>query len=266
MTPRLDHERLLQVLAIEAGVLAGVASDAPSGAYVPHCPGLTLGETVRHVGALYRASLVWITTGHRPVDWQREPGPDQSLLDFFRIGLRDVLTELTAHDPDEPCATWSRTERTYAFWSRRLAHETTVHRVDVQGAAAVPIAVVDADVAVDGADEVLRQWFVWKLRALGIRNTQDATVTVRCAGVDGGWMVKALRGAETDAWWMPNLAHARDKVDGTVTGRDPQALYLWLWGRKNPWGDPRPDGTRDMVFTGPDAISQLWALLRLGTR
>jgi hypothetical protein len=225
---------------------------------------LTLGETVRHLGALYRASLTWITTGRKPVEWQREPAPDQSLLDFYRIGLRDVMSVLAAHDPAEKCASWSQNDQTYGFWTRRLAHETTVHRVDVQGAAAAEISAVDPDVAADGADEILRQWFVWKLQALGIRNTQDATVTVECDGMDGGWLVKALRGAKTEAWWMPDLAHA--KPDGRIYGRDPQALYLWLWGRKSPWGDPRPDGTRDMRFTGDDAVGQLWALLRLGTR
>jgi uncharacterized protein (TIGR03083 family) len=266
MIPRLDHEQLLQVLAIEAGVLAGVASDAPSGARVPHCPGLTLGETVRHLGALYRASLTWITTGRKPIEWQREPGPDQSLLDFYRIGLRDVMSELAAHDADDRCATWSGTEKTYQFWSRRLAHETTIHRVDVQGAAGVPVTAIDADAAIDGADEILRQWFVWKLRALGIRNTQNATVSVRCEGVEGAWLVKALRGEETEAWWMPDLAQDRSRIDGTVVARDPQALYLWLWGRASPWGDPRPNGTQQLVFTGPGAVTQLWALLRLGTR
>ena len=265
MSPRLDHEQLLQVLAIEAGVLAGVASDAPSRARVPHCPGLTLGETVRHLGALYRASLSWITTGHKPVEWQREPGPEQSLLEFYRIGLRDVMSELAAHDPSDPCASWSK-DKTYGFWIRRLAHETTIHRIDVQGAATLPIAAVDDDVALDGADEVLTEWFVAKLRMLGIRNTQDATLTVRCEGVDGGWMVRAPRGVNTAAWWMPELGHARESVNGTVVGRTPQALYLWLWGRKSPWGDPQPDGRRDLTFTGMDAVGQLWALLRLATR
>ena len=62
-------------------------------------------------------------------------GEGQDSLDFMRSGAEAVIAELAAHDEDEPCATWWPEQQNYGFWRRRLAHETTLHRMDIQGAA-----------------------------------------------------------------------------------------------------------------------------------
>jgi uncharacterized protein (TIGR03083 family) len=255
----VDHDRLWEVLGAESEVLAASVRGARQEAVIPGCPGLTLGETARHVGSQYRMVWRWLRDGQQPGAWQREPGPAQDLADFVRTGAAPLLVELAAHRPDEPAPTWWPDEPDYGFWRRRMAHETTVHRYDVQGAAGVVPDEVPDDIALDGIDEVLTLWFLHRLAVLGVSGTRDQVVLVRTGGLE--WLTRA--GAEHTSTRRPvdpvdaDEPAAADVADATVSG-DPMQVYLWLWGR-------RPDRAVDMEGS-QDAIAQLWALLRLATR
>ncbi|MCP2165343.1 maleylpyruvate isomerase family mycothiol-dependent enzyme [Goodfellowiella coeruleoviolacea] len=282
----VDPGRLLDVLGVESELLAACAHDQDPDLAVPSCPGLTVGETVRHVASSYRMVLAWLRDGYRPRTWREDPRPDESLTDFLRSGARRLLAELAAHEPDEPCPTWWPTEANYGFWRRRLVHETTVHRVDVQSALGQPLAPVADDVALDGVDEVLSLWFTHRLAVLGVTGPRRGSVAVRTGGrvwvarggPDGtaGWraapeagQVRVGGGADrpggtdqsdvdrSDVDGQGPGSGAGEWVDAEVSG-SPMDVYLWLWGRLP---------NRAVHVTGDDdAVAQLWALLRLATR
>jgi uncharacterized protein (TIGR03083 family) len=249
----IDHDLLLEVLAAEGELLASAASAASLDAPVPTTPGWTIGETVRHVGSKYRVVLAWIATGQRPKDWQRDPAPGQSVEEYLREGLALLTGELAAHDPAEPAASWWPADRTYGFWRRRMAHETTIHRIDVQGAAFVPATDVADGVAVDGIDEALALWLAQKLPMLGLSGTREGAVAI----VSGGhhWIAR-VSPTETTAWRCS--AEEAQRAGARVVG-PPMQVYLWLWGRAGPMS-VRVEGEDE------DAVGQLWALLRLATK
>ncbi|MCP2256747.1 TIGR03083 family protein [Streptoalloteichus tenebrarius] len=256
MTALIDYDRLLDVLEVEGRLLAAVARGADRALPVPGCPGLNLGETVRHVAEIYRSVVVWLRGGgavrargssaHAPGD--AGESPEDALL----AALADLLAESRRHLPTDPCRTWWPADPTRGFWWRRLAHETVVHRVDVQGAKGVELDPIPVDVALDGVDEALLLWFGHRLDALGVAGTRDA-----CVGVvlgDRGWVARASPSGAEARRVSPEEAVTADAV---VTG-DSSAVYLWLWGRL-------PD--RAVTTRGDqDAVAQLWALLRLGMR
>ena len=253
----IEHGRLLEVLGIEGELLADLAHRTPDGTPVPTCPGWTTGELTRHVGSVYRATLAWLAEGARPRRWQREPGEGQPAEEYLREGLAALRAELERHDPAERAASWWPADPTYGFWRRRMAHETTVHRIDLQRAAATPFADtpddIPDDVAVDGVDEMLCLWFGQRLPMLGMTGTRTGSVAVRTAGHN--WIARAGT-TETVAWRCS--ARETEHADVVVTGR-PAEVYLWLWGRAGPWSLDSVDGDHD-------AAGQLWALLRLATR
>jgi uncharacterized protein (TIGR03083 family) len=256
----INYDRLLHVVGAEAAVLADSVQGARMEAVIPGCPGLTLGETARHVGSLYRMVWHWIRDGQRPGEWQRDPAPGQDLSAYVRSGVAPLLAELSAHAPDEQCPTWWPAEQNYGFWRRRMAHESTVHRYDVQGAAGLVPAEVPEDVALDGIDEVLTLWFEHRLSVLGVSGTRDQIVSVRAGGLE--WLARAGSGHTStrrpgEGPVTADDGNGADAAHAVVSGPAMQ-VYLWLWGRR-PDRAVQLDGNRD-------AIAQLWALLRLATR
>ncbi|WP_091296365.1 maleylpyruvate isomerase family mycothiol-dependent enzyme [Amycolatopsis xylanica] len=248
----IDPGRLLDVLAAEGEVLADTAHDASAEAPVPTAPGWTIGATLRHVGSVYRFVLAWLLAGSRPSEWQRDPEPGQAVEEYFEESRRELLDHLGAHDPAEPASTWWPADRTYGFWRRRMAHETIIHRFDVQNAAGVAITEIPKDVAVDGIDEVLTVWFGQKLPLLGLTGTKAGQAGIRSGG--HSWIARA--GPDETTAWRCSPEEA-DRSDALVSGSAAQ-VYLWLWGRASPTA---------VTYGGDlDISGQLWALLRLATR
>lgn len=248
----IDHGRFLEALHTEVDLLTEAARAAPPDTPAPACPGFTVGEIVRHVGGVYQVARLWISEGRRPRSWQSDPAPGQTREEYLRTGLAALLGELTTHRPDEYAAGWWPADLTYGFWSRRMTHETTIHRTDVQGAAGVELTGIAEDIAIDGIDEVLSAWFGRRLPMLGLSGTTTRSVAVRAGGHT--WIARA--GPDETIAWHCSAAEA-DRADSRVSG-SPMSMYLWLWGRA---GHHAVDWDGDQ-----DAIAQLWALLRLATR
>jgi len=248
----IDYGRLLHAISFESQLLLHTAEETDERFPVPGCPGLTVGETVRHTASGYRRVLEWIRAGEPPDDWQRTPAPDESLADYHLASRTALVAELAAHDPDEPCDTWWPADQTYGFWRRRMAHETAVHRVDVQGAAGADVVPVQIEFAVDGIDEVLLLWFGHKLYQDKRAAMVDGAVGVQAAG--RSWLAVLGRN-RCSARRVP--AVDAEAADVLVTG-EPMNVYLWLWGRV-------PNHL--VNITGDyDASAQLWALLRVATQ
>ncbi|RZQ59974.1 maleylpyruvate isomerase family mycothiol-dependent enzyme [Amycolatopsis suaedae] len=248
----IDQSRLLESIGIEMELTSEIAHAVPPELPVPTCPGFTVEDLVRHLGSVYRLVRTWLVKGYKPGDWQRDPEEGQDPLAFLRSGAEDLLETLSAHDPGEPVSTWWPEDRTYGFWRRRMAHESTLHRVDLEVAAGNQAGPIGEDLALDGVDEALRLWFGHRLSTLGLSGTMEATVAVRTG--DHSWFTRAGPG-ETFAWRCTE--EEADRAQAQVTG-PPAQIYLWLWGRVN---------VNAVDYEGPfDAISQLWALLRLSTR
>src|SRR3982074_1135267 len=96
----IDNGRVLEARPVEGAGLAEVVRGASAEAPVPTCPGLTIGETARHVGSVYRMVWSWLLEGRRPELWQRDVPPGQSALDYLREGHLALLELLDAHDPE----------------------------------------------------------------------------------------------------------------------------------------------------------------------
>ena len=252
--PLIDYGRMLEVIGIEGELMLDAAVAAlpdAAQAEVPGCPDLTLGETLRHVGSVHRVTRLWARDGQRPEQWQQSPS-DGDLVGFVRSGLSELLTELSRHDPADPCDTWWPADRTHGFWRRRMAHETTVHRVDVEAAAGGPVHPIDPEVALDGIDELLFLWFGHRLGELRMSSPSNGAVALSAA--DQRWLAVFEPGRSTARRVEDADARAADAM---VSG-NPTEVYLWSWGRL-------PD--QSVRISGDqEAVAQLWTLLRPATQ
>jgi hypothetical protein len=245
---------MLDVLGVEARLLVEVVRRATPDVPVPGASGLTVRESVRHLGDVCEDTLSWLGT---PESSARAWGlpPEASLAaarDRCTARLADLLAEFGTRPATQRCPSWWPEDQTVGFWLRRMVHATTLHRLDIQSAIGVPPTPVAEDIALDGIDEILRAWFGHRLNALGIRPARVCSVRVEAAA--RRWWVET--GTSHGVVTEPRGAEA--SAEEAVVAGDPQSVLLWLWGRL-------PD--RAIRTAGDlDAIAQLWGLLRLATQ
>ena len=81
--------------------------------------------------------------------------PDAELLDAYRAGHQALTEALGSADPALACATFLPAPSPLAFWTRRQAHETAIHRADAELAAAGMVTPFEPGFAADGIDELV---------------------------------------------------------------------------------------------------------------
>jgi uncharacterized protein (TIGR03083 family) len=143
--------RELDALLEAAGTGAGLLD-----ATVPTCPGWTVADLVDHVAwfvTRWSDRLRGTHQGDTPEPTTPD-GDDAARVEWLRSLGDDLLTLLQATDADTHVWTWREPDQTAAFVSRRCAHELAVHRYDAQSARGT-CAPIDAELAIDGIDEVL---------------------------------------------------------------------------------------------------------------
>ncbi len=186
---------------------------------VPSCPGWSVTDLVEHLGTVHRWAAGIVSARDRKPVAQPEPAYDEGgLAPWFADGAAALTAALRATEPADSCWTLAR-PHTVGFWSRRQAHETMVHRVDLADAlgAAAPL---DPVLAADGVDEAAVMFFPRQVR-LG----REQPLTDALALVDGTtgrrWLLAG------DGTRPPDVP-----VDATVTAPAPDLLLL-LWRRRS---------------------------------
>src|SRR5205823_3910842 len=125
---------------------------------VPTCPGWTVRDLLAHQGGVHRwatSHVVEARTEPPSRDFAlAEPPDDDAVLDWFRDGYARLVTTLADASDRLECWTFLPSPSPRAFWARRQAHETAIHRVDAESASGEPVT-FDPAFAVDGIDELL---------------------------------------------------------------------------------------------------------------
>ena len=115
--------------------------------------------------------------------------PAEGLLDWYRAGLAEVVADLRAvDDPERPVYAFAPEHQRAGFWPRRMAHETTVHRVDAEQAVGLPVGPIEPALAVDGIDEMFS---VFVPEFGGDRSPGDGrTVHLHATDGEGEWLIR----------------------------------------------------------------------------
>jgi uncharacterized protein (TIGR03083 family) len=206
--------------AVRLAEVAGNDLDAP----VPPCPGWTVRDVVVHTGEVYSHKVACMRLPNGPEhvgDWNHGPADGEDIFGWFRERHDELVTELTHRGPEARSYTWYDPDQSVGFWFRRMAHETAVHRADVESAFDA-VTSVDGDLAVDGIDEVLDLFLVYQAEDVGPDGPGRGTVAVRT----GEHIWRATLSADDVA-----LSREPGGADAVVSG-EPSELLLWLWGRR----------------------------------
>ncbi len=226
-------------LVNESRTFVRAMAQIPPVAPVPSCPGWTATDLLWH---LTEVQMFWASIVDNEL---RDPDAAEAMKDDRPDSYDDLLvlcerqtarltSALAARGDEVPVWTWSDDE-TVGFVRRRQAHEALIHRVDAElsGAGESPI---DADLAADGIDEVLRV-FAGGVPAWATFDPEGVELRMVATDVDRTWGAAFGRMTGTspnsgESYDLPALTVGVDAVEpnGVISGTAAD-LDRWLWGR-----------------------------------
>lgn len=218
----VDLDTARDTIAAAGAALTAAGRDMPD-APVPWCPEWTVSSVVAHIGCVHDWVTRMVTTGAADrVDFPSAPElAGAELADWADERRGMLLDALSDADPDRPMWAFGLQVPT-RFWSRRQAHETSVHAVDATAAAGESWT-ISGDVADDGLAEFLTLFlpFQWARRA----PTWGDGRSVHFHRTDGEGERLMTISAE------PEVRAAHEKGDLAVRG---SAHDLLLWALNRP--------------------------------
>ncbi|MFG2352517.1 maleylpyruvate isomerase family mycothiol-dependent enzyme [Streptomyces sp. NPDC048521] len=240
----METAEFLHALDREGRLLAAAAAEAGPDAKVPSCPEWQVRDLLRHTGAVHRWAAAFVADAHTAPRPLGDP-PDldgAELVAWYRDSHRLLVDTLAGAPADVECWTFlpAPGPSPLAFWTRRQAHETTVHRHDAEaahGGTATPIA---PDFAADGIDELLRGFHARPRSRVRTERPRVLRVRAVDAGADAVWTVRLTTEPPV------TVRRAAGEAEAELSGPADQ-LYLALWNRA-----PVP------AVTGDRALADLW--------
>jgi len=216
------------IAAESARIVAAVqaARDAP----IPWSDDWTVGACARHIGGAHHV-VARVVRDRPTTDFgvgRTIDMPDveaAGLADWVAEGTADLVGALNETDPDAECWSWWPDGRSAAFWQRRMAQETLVHRWDVELGAQISGQPMDPGVAADGVDEYL-DVFAGMTRQL-FTAPAGPSFHLHCTDTEGEWLVELPTAGERVV--------TREHAKGDAALRGPaEGLLLLAWGRVTP--------------------------------
>lgn len=219
------------------------------GTPVPNCPGWDVADVLNHLSAgLGLAYPVAVSTPPHTaservfnnVAWPDGPAVGHAAIERFKTNLAACIHHFHAADPDQPCWTYSGPGHA-AFWFRRAAIETTLHRIDVEEALAID-STLNPTRARDAIVETLE--FALPLAA---DTTEAPSGSLRVESAELDLQMDVVSGVQ-----RPNT---NDGPAASISGTG-QAVLCALWGRESSASQPAA-----IVIGGNRNVADEWLTL-----
>ena len=230
----------------EAARLADVLGPLDPATPVPTCPGWTAEDLLWHLTEVHEFWAAVLRTGAltdadvaaaKDTTHGRPTGGDaRERLDALRAAATaDLAAQLRAVSDDAPRWSWHEPDRTAGFTRRMQTHEATMHRIDAELTAGVPVSFVPAELAAAGVGHGIEVMWSWQPPAAVYRRL--GVVELVASDIADRWTVEAGRWAGTDEETGGRIE--RPKGRRAAPGREAEAvvtapaveLYRYVWGR-----------------------------------
>jgi uncharacterized protein (TIGR03083 family) len=234
--PLVHKDFWLGALRTEGPAFRVAVLDADLTSPVPSCPEWTVADLIKHLGGVYAKVAGHVGRGvTSPPDLPSgvfpEPAPGADLVAWWDEAYQRIVSLLDSLDPDLPAWNWAPQRKRAAFWFRRMAHETAVHRWDAQFAT-INAEPIEPKLAADGISEVLDTWLpAGRRKAL---TDVPGVIRLSASDLDHDWLVRLRPGGgvallDIDTLLDSDGHHQRAVVRGSASD-----LLLVLYGRIDP--------------------------------
>jgi len=182
-------------------------------AQVPSCPDWNLMELAGHLSGTQRWSTHALVTGERG-EHPQAPTQREELYTYFVEGTQQLLEASKSIDPQRPTWGFGPQPRVAEFWTRRQAHEVTIHLWDAYASQGKAYEIPN-DLAVDGLHEIAEVFFPMRLKR---GDFPALPITLVLAPVGSEDVIELVADPGTD--------HPKVVIHGSAAD-----LLLLLWGR-----------------------------------
>ena len=228
----------IAIIRTEAERFADVLSTTASDARCPTCPDWSASDLLWHLTEVHyfwagvlsqdaRADSETATVEQAKPD---RPTAMAELLALREQATTQLLEQLDRLDDTEPRWSWWPPDQTVGFTRRMQTYEATMHRVDAELTAAVPVGPIAADVAAGAVDHAVDVMWGWMPE--GAAYQSRAVVELVGADVDRSWLVEVGHwtgaGFESD---MPRAVRAAGGAATATVSAPVVDLALWAWTR-----------------------------------
>ena len=209
------QEQFQQALEESSQQFAQLIAQGNLDAPVASCPGWTLTELAQHMCGTQRWSTHALITGERG-EHPQAPAQRNELLAYFNEGMRELLEASRSIDPQRPTWSFGPEPRIAQFWTRRQAHEVTIHLWDAYSSQGQEYEIPE-DLAIDGLAEIVEVFFPMRMKRGNV-----------------GPLPQTLVLAPNDLTTTFELTTNTENNGPRITIHGPAAdLLLLLWGRKS---------------------------------
>ncbi len=162
----------IAVIRSEAKRLADVLAETPPDARVPTCPDWASADLLWHLTEVH-AFWAGILAGDAQTDAEMEavdgakparPATVAEMLPLRDDATRALAEQLAALEDAEPRWTWWEADQTVGFTRRMQTYEATMHRVDAELTAGLPVSPIAAAVAAGAVDHCVDVMWGWMPR------------------------------------------------------------------------------------------------------
>ena len=231
-----------------------VADPGCLSAEVPPCPGWDVAKLVSHLGRVFcsiREHIVRRAQAMVPADEIPHPPEGAAIVGWFAEMHAQLVQAVAEVDPQEPLWSWAGPQYgNGAFYKRRMAHETLIHRWDLEAALGTPVP-LPAELALDNVDELLGAVLPFTM-ANWERSAPAGSMHLHATDLEAGeWLLTP----DGSGGYSVAYEHAKGEV---AVRADAEALALFMWERV-PLRELQADG-RAEVF-GEVELAEQWAQL-----
>lgn len=220
---------------------------------VPNCPGWDVVDVLNHLslglGLAYPVAMstpphVEAERVFDDVAWPTDRTVGQAAIERFETNLAACLHHFQAADPDQPCWTYAGPGRA-AFWFRRAAIETTLHRIDVAEALAT-----DTTLSPTRAHDAIVETLEFAL-PLASTTTTSPSGSLRVESPELDLEI------DLEIDMAPGARHtSTDNGPAASISGTGQAVLCALWGRASPASEPAA-----ISITGNLGVADEWLTL-----
>jgi uncharacterized protein (TIGR03083 family) len=255
----------LAVIDAESRRFAEVLSAADVSRPCPTCPDWTAADLLWHLTEVH---FFWAGVLERRAQSEADlpavegakperPNALADLLVLRELATAALLRQLASREDAEPCWSWWPPDQTVGFTRRMQTYEATMHRVDAELTAGLPVGPIAMDVAAGAVDHAVDVMWGW----MPADATYEAGSVVEFVAADTrqSWLVEvgSWTGQPDESGAVVAAPRAVRATAGepTATVRAPVVdLAMWAWTR----------GDAVQIAGRSPAIAALEALLAQG--